>query len=72
MVSQDEERKCHINEKLDQFNLGVKAKEKTLFLGFVKKGLIFDSNKEIELCFDTFQDVENFRDIYTKIVSKFK
>jgi len=67
-----EDDKVIAMEKIDAFKPEQKTKDNQITLNYVKKGMIFDSNKEVRLLFDTPQQVEFFREIFGQITASNK
>lgn len=61
-----EDDKLYILERLEIFKKDMKIKDRIVVLTYVKKGLIFDSTKEIRLQFDRNEDVEGFKIAFMK------
>lgn len=64
-----EDDKLYVMEKLENFKKDMKIKDQMVLLNYVKKGLIFDSTKEVRLYFDRNEDVEGFKTAFMKVLS---
>lgn len=68
VVNTVEDGKIYANENLEHFKKDLKIKDLIIVLTYVKKGLIFDSNKEIRLHFDKPEDLEHFKLVFIKLM----
>ena len=64
-----EDDKQYVLERLENFKKDMKIKDRIVVLTYVKKGLIFDSTKEIRLQFDRNEDVEGFKIAFMKVLT---
>ena len=54
-------------EKIEAFKPDYKTKDNSISLNYIKKGMLFDSNKEVRLVFDTPQQMDFFREVFNQI-----
>lgn len=64
-----EDDKVQVLERLELFKKEIKVKDLVMVLTYVKKGLIFDSTKEIRVHFDRPEDIEGFKAAFLKVLA---
>lgn len=69
VVFTTEDDKLNVMEKLECFKRDMKIKDKMIQLSYVKKGLIFDSTKEIRLHFEKIEEIETFKAAFMKVIA---
>lgn len=69
VIETTEDRKLLIHEKIDNFKSDFRVKEKTITLNYTKKGVIFDSNKEVRLMIEHVNEIEKFRELFLNLAT---
>lgn len=69
MIETLEDRKVVVHEKIDNFKSDFRVKDKIITLNYTKKGVIFDSNKEIRLMIEQLNAIDDFRELFLNLAT---